>query len=167
MENRRLSWGDGRHREFALLRLGSREVSIVSSRDFQHSTVIYIIMDLRSFRVQIASGSLELQAQQDAILLAESYGCLWLAHFFLDRNLEDRVVTYYLAYSAARVFLFSLLIYIVALEKQSSMQIVRSSVLKLASISKNWAGLRLILTAIKIQQRSRRSKIWLVHGWSQ
>ena len=58
-----------------------------------------------------------------------------------------------------------MLIYIVVLEEQSSMQIMRSSVLKLASISKNWAGLRLILTAIKIQQRSRRSKIWLVRGY--
>ena len=91
-------------------------------------------MDLRSFRVQIASGSLELQAQQDAILLAESYGCLWLAHFCLDRNLEDRVEAYYLAHSAAHVFRFSLLIYIEVLEEQSSMQIMPSSVLKLASI---------------------------------
>ena len=37
-----------------------------------------------------------------------------------------------------------MLIYIVVLEEQSSMQIMRSSVLKLASISKNWAGLRLV-----------------------
>ena len=134
MENRRFSVGDGCYRGFALIRFGYQEVSIISSRDFQHSRVICIAVDLRSFRVQIASGSLELQAQQDAILLAESYGCLWLAHFCLDRNLEDRVEAYYLAHSAAHDFGFSLLIYIEVLEEQSSMQIMPSSVLKLASI---------------------------------
>ena len=48
--------------------------------------------------------------------------------------LEDRVEAYYLAHSAAHDFGFSLLIYIEVLEEQSSMQIMPSSVLKLASI---------------------------------
>ena len=48
-------------------------------------------MDLRSFRVQIASGSLELQVQHDVLLLAESYGCPWLEHLCLECALEDRV----------------------------------------------------------------------------
>ena len=76
MENQRLSKGDGRHRDFALLRLGCLEVSVISPQDFKHSRVICIVMDLRSFRVQIASDSLELQVQHDVLLLADSYGYL-------------------------------------------------------------------------------------------
>jgi hypothetical protein len=72
----KFSLGDGRYRDFAFLLLGCQEVTVISPQKFQHSRVTYIVMDLRSFRVQIASGSLELQAQQDAILLAECYGCL-------------------------------------------------------------------------------------------
>ena len=76
MENRRFSVGDGRPRGFALIRFGCQEVSIISSRDFQHSRIVCIEMDLRSFRVQIALVSLEIQAQHGLLLLAESYGCL-------------------------------------------------------------------------------------------
>ena len=68
--------GDGRPRRFAFIRFGYQEVSVISPQDFQHSRVICIVMDLRSFRGQIASGSLELQVQHDLLLLAESYGCL-------------------------------------------------------------------------------------------
>ena len=51
-------------------------------------------MALVSFRVQKASGSLELLVQHDLGLLAKNYGCLWLDHFCLERGLEDRVVGY-------------------------------------------------------------------------
>jgi len=79
-------------------------------------------MDLRSFRVQIASGSLELEVQHDVLLLAESCGCPWLEHLCLERALEDRVGKCPLDLLAARacrlVFAF---VYIIFVE-QSSVQ---------------------------------------------
>jgi hypothetical protein len=87
----KFSLSDGRYRDFAILLLGCQEVTVISPQDFHHSRVTYIEMDLRSFRVQIASGSLELQVQHDVLLLAESYGCPWLEHLCLECALEDRV----------------------------------------------------------------------------
>ena len=80
-------------------------------------------MDLRSFRVQITSGSLELQVQHDLPLLAESYGCLLLAHFCLVRALEDRSWKYPLDYLATRAcwLIFFAFVYIVFVG-QSSMR---------------------------------------------
>ena len=72
MENRRFLLGDGRYRGSALLRLGSQEVSVPSFQDSQGSRAIYIAMVLLSFRVEIASGSLELLVQHDMLELAES-----------------------------------------------------------------------------------------------
>ena len=73
-------------------------------------------MDLRSFRVQIASGSLELQVQHDVLLLAESYGCPWLEHLCLERALEDGLWKYRLNALASRacslIFAFVYIIFV-------------------------------------------------------
>jgi hypothetical protein len=87
----KFSLGDGRYRDFAFLLLGCQEVTVIPPQDFYHSRVTYNVMDLRSFRVQIASGSLELEVQHDELLLAESCGCPWLEHLCLERALEDSV----------------------------------------------------------------------------
>jgi hypothetical protein len=60
MEIRRLYSGDGRERRYALSRLASQEVSVFSIEDLQCSRDINIATGLPSFRVKIASGSLEL-----------------------------------------------------------------------------------------------------------
>ena len=55
--------GDGRHRGFALSRLVRKKVSVFSVQDLEGSIVMYIKMLTLSFRVQIASDSLELRVQ--------------------------------------------------------------------------------------------------------
>ena len=59
--------GDGRRRGFALSRLVCQEVGVISLQGFEHSRVIYIMMVLLSFRVQIPSGSLELRVLHDVL----------------------------------------------------------------------------------------------------
>ena len=55
--------GDGRHRGSALSRFVCKEVIVFSLRDLEDSIFMYIMMLPLSFRVQIASDSLELRVQ--------------------------------------------------------------------------------------------------------
>ena len=59
--------GDGRRRGFAISRLVCKEVGAFSLQGFENSRVMYIMMVLLSFRVQIPSGSLELRVQHDVL----------------------------------------------------------------------------------------------------
>ena len=83
MENRSFSWGDGGFRGCVLKRVVCKEVLALSIQDLQGSRVICILIALLSFRVQIASESLELLVQHDKLRIAKSYGCLWLDHILL------------------------------------------------------------------------------------
>ena len=101
-------------------------------------------MALLSFRVRIASGSLELLAQHDTLRIAKIYGCLWLDHFLLRARFRR-----YISRESCRLFscmrLLAFLCYFndafhIAVKHANIANLAR--VARVAGIYIIWAGLR-------------------------